>query len=66
MRSFQQRLPDFKARGIRIAAISADSSEDTRRHCLKHGFTFTILTDEKTEAIQRYGIDAEAIDPRLA
>ena len=56
MRSFQQRLSDFNARGLRIAAISADSQEDTHRHCQKLGFTFTFLSDPKAEVAQRYGL----------
>lgn len=56
MRSFQQRLSDFNARGIRIVAISADAPEVNLRHRQKLGFTYTFLSDPKTEAIQRYDL----------
>ena len=56
MRSFQQRLADFDARGLRVVAISADSQEDTRQQCQKLRFTYTLLSDPKAEIAQRYGL----------
>ena len=56
MRSFQQHLSEFNARGIRLAAISSDEPEVTLRHCRKLGFTFTFLCDPKFEAIRRYDL----------
>ena len=41
---------------MRVAAISADSPEDTHRNCQKLGFTFTFLSDAKAEVAQRYGL----------
>ncbi|MBI3414030.1 MAG: redoxin domain-containing protein [Verrucomicrobia bacterium] len=54
MRSFQQRLAAFDARGIRVVAISTDAVEETRRHCARRGFTYTFLSDPKLEVISRY------------
>jgi peroxiredoxin len=56
LRSFQQRLPDFNARGIRVVAISVDTPEVNRRHCQKLGFTYTFLSDSKAEVIRRYDL----------
>ena len=56
MRSFQQRIGDFEARGIRIAAISTDTPEDNRRQRDDLGVTFPLLSDPKAEAIKRYDL----------
>ena len=56
MRSFQQRLPDFDARGIRIVAISNDPPEVNRPHRANHGFTFPLLSDPRAEVIRRYDL----------
>ena len=56
MRSFQERLSDFNARGIRIAAISVDPVDINRKHCAKMGFTYPVLSDSKTEVIRRYDL----------
>jgi peroxiredoxin len=56
LRSFQQRLSDFNARGIRVAAISVDTPEINQRHCQKMGFTYTFLSDPKAEVIRRYDL----------
>ena len=56
MRSFQQRLPDFNARGIRVVTISADTPEVNLRHRQKLGLTYTFLSDPKTDVIQRYDL----------
>ncbi len=56
MRSFQNRLSDFEARGIRVIAISVDPAETTRDHVAKLGFTYTFLSDPQAEAIRRYDL----------
>ena len=56
MRSFQQRLSDFDARGIRVVAISVDPVETNQRHCRKMGFTYPFLSDSKAEVIRRYDL----------
>lgn len=54
MRSFQERLPEFEARGIRPVAVSVDPPETTRAHLSKMGWTYTFLSDPKAEVIRRY------------
>ena len=56
MRSFQQRLSEFDARGVRVVAISNESPEINRPHRQELGFTFPILSDEKAEVIRRYDL----------
>ncbi len=56
MRSFQERLSDFKARGIRVVAISVDPVDIDKRQCAKMGFTYRFLSDPKAEVIRRYDL----------
>jgi peroxiredoxin len=56
LRSFQQRLSDFDAHGIRVVGISVDPPEINRRESQKRGYTFTLLSDPKAEAIRRYDV----------
>lgn len=56
MRSFEQHLQEFQARGIQIAAISVDSSAESRKLCQDRGYTFLFLSDPKAEVIRRYGV----------
>jgi peroxiredoxin len=56
LRSFQQRLPDFDARGIRIVGISNDAPEVNRPHRAKHGYTFPLLSDPDAQVIRAYDL----------
>ena len=56
MRSFEKRLYDFDARGVRLVAISVDPPEVNRSHCQAQGYTYTFLSDPKAEAIRRYDL----------
>ena len=56
MRSYQQNLDKFAARGVVIVAVSVDPVDVTRKHCEKQGFTFTFLSDTKAEVIRRYDL----------
>lgn len=56
LRSFQQRLSEFNARGLRVVAVSVDPPEVTRPHCQKMGYTFTFLADPKAEVVRRYDL----------
>jgi peroxiredoxin len=55
-------LDEFRARGVRIAAISVDSSAESRKLCQDQGYNFTFLSDPKAETIRRYGV----LHPRTA
>ena len=56
MRSFQQRLPEFEARGIRLVGISVDPPEINRRQTQKQDYTFSLLSDPKMHVIRRYDV----------
>ena len=56
MRSFQQKLSEFDARGIRVVAISVDKPEINRGQFQKLGYTFSHLSDPKAEVIRRYDV----------
>ena len=56
MRSFQQRLSDFDARGIRVVGISVDPPEISRRQSQKLGYTFLLLSDPRAKVIRRYDV----------
>jgi peroxiredoxin len=56
LRSFQNRLWDFRTRGVRVAAISVDPPSINREFVRKMGFNFRLLSDESTEVIRRYDV----------
>ena len=56
MRSFQHRLSDFDARGIRIVGISIDPPEINRRQSQKLRYSFPLLSDPRAEVIRRYDV----------
>ena len=56
MRSFQQKLSEFDARGIRVVGISVDPPDVNRRQSKKLGYTFPLLSDAKAEVIRRYDV----------
>jgi peroxiredoxin len=56
LRSFQQHLPEFESRGIRVAAISVDPVATNQRHARKLGYTFPFLSDTKGEVIRQYDL----------
>jgi peroxiredoxin len=56
LRSFQQRLPEFEGRGIRVAGISVDPPEISRSQAQKSGYTFPLLSDTDAKTIRRYDV----------
>jgi len=56
LRSFEQRLSEFRSRNVEILAISVDSNDESRRLCSSRGYTFPFLSDPKAEVIRRYGV----------
>ena len=49
-------MNEFRARKVEIAAISVDSSEESRKLCESQGYTYTFLSDPKAEVIHRFGV----------
>jgi len=66
LRSFQHRLSDFNARGLRVAAISVDSVETNRLHSQKMGFTYPLLSDANAGVIRRYDLLHRGGGPKRA
>jgi peroxiredoxin (alkyl hydroperoxide reductase subunit C) len=56
LRSFQRRLSEFEARGVRVVGISVDPPEINRRQSQKQGYTFPLLSDPKMHVIRRYDV----------
>jgi peroxiredoxin len=66
LRSFQQRLPEFETRGIRIVGISVDSPEINQRQSQKLGYTFPLLSDPGAKIIRRYDVLHPGAGPKGA
>ena len=49
-------MNDFTQRHIEIAAISVDSTDDSRKLSRAKGYTFPVLSDPAAEVIRRYGL----------
>jgi peroxiredoxin len=64
LRSFQQHLGEFDARGIRLAAISVDAVDVNQRHRAKMGYTFSFLSDTAAEVIRRYDLLHRGAGPK--
>jgi peroxiredoxin len=56
LRSFQQRLPEFEARGVRVIGISVDPPDINQRQSQKLGYTFPLLSDPNAKVIRRYDV----------
>jgi peroxiredoxin len=66
LRSFQQRLSDFNARGMRVVGVSVDPPEISRRQSQKLGYTFPLLSDTKAQVIRRYDVLHPGAGPKGA
>jgi len=66
LRSFQQRLADFTARGITVVAISVDPPDINKRQSQKLGYTFALLSDPNAKVIRRYDVLHPGAGPKGA
>ena len=66
MRSFQHRLSEFDARGIRVVGISVDPPETSKRQSQKLGYTFPLLSDPEAKIIRRYDVLHPGAGPKKA
>jgi peroxiredoxin len=64
LRSFQHRLSEFDARGIRVVGISVDPPDVNRRNSQKLGYTFPLLSDPDAKIIRRYDVLHSAAGPK--
>jgi peroxiredoxin len=65
LRSFEEHLPEFTARGIRPVAVSVDPAATTRAHIGKQGWTYTFLADPETKVVRRYDLQHDLGDGRI-
>lgn len=56
MRSFEEHLPEFDSRHIRVIAISVDTPEESEHLRETQRYTFPILSDAKREVIRRWDL----------
>jgi peroxiredoxin len=66
LRSFQQKLPEFDVRGIRVVGISVDPPDINHRQSQKLGYTFSLLSDPKAKVIRRYDVLHRGAGPKGA
>jgi peroxiredoxin len=66
LRSFQQKLPQFDARGVRVVGISVDPPEISQRQSQKLGYTFPLLSDPTAKVIRRYDVLHPGAGPKGA
>jgi peroxiredoxin len=66
LRSFQQKLSEFDARGIRVVGISVDPPDINRRQSQKSGYAFPLLSDPNAEVIRRYDVLHRGAGPKGA
>jgi peroxiredoxin len=64
LRSFQHRLSEFDARGVRVVGISVDRPEINRRQSQKIGYTFPLLSDPNAKVIRRYDVLHPSAGPK--
>lgn len=63
MRGIQEDLAEFTAQGIRPVAISVDPPDVSENLRKKQGYSFTFLSDPKTEVIRQYDLLHRAAGP---
>jgi len=56
LRSFQDDLDKFTARGVRVVAVSVDPPDITQKLREQKGYTFLFLCDTKAEVIRRWDL----------
>jgi peroxiredoxin len=66
LRGIQENLSEFTAQGIRPVAISVDAPDVSEHLRGKQGYTFTFLSDPKTEVIRRYDLLHRAGGPEAS
>jgi len=66
LRSFQHRLSEFDARGVRVVGISVDPPDVNKRHSQKLGYTFPLLSDPDAKVIRRYDVLHPGAGPKGA
>jgi peroxiredoxin len=66
LRSFQQRLPEFEARGVRVVGISVDPPDINRAPIAKAGLHIPAAVRSEDEVIRRYDVLHPGAGPKGA
>jgi peroxiredoxin len=64
LRSFQRKLSEFDARGVRVVAINVDSVDINQQHSQRMGFAFSLLSDADATVIRRYDLLHRGAGPK--
>lgn len=54
--SIEAALPDFTKLGITVFGISVDPVKSHAKFAAKYGLSFTLLSDENKEVVEKYGV----------
>jgi peroxiredoxin len=60
LQGLQLHLPDFRAAGAEVLAVSVDSVAENRALADRLGLEFAVLSDGRREAIRAFGVVHEA------
>ncbi|PKL82340.1 MAG: thioredoxin-dependent thiol peroxidase [Ignavibacteriae bacterium HGW-Ignavibacteriae-3] len=53
---FRDAMPDFKRIKTAVLGVSIDSTASHKKFSDKYELSFTLLSDEKKEAVEKYGV----------
>lgn len=54
-RQFDERLPEFEKKGVRVIGVSRDEPDALQRFCAKYDLGFTFLSDPDHAVHDAYG-----------
>lgn len=54
--SIEVALPDFGKRGVVVWGVSVDPVKSHAKFAVKYGLSFTLLSDENKEVVEKYGV----------
>ncbi|MBB5918095.1 peroxiredoxin [Nocardia transvalensis] len=56
LHTLQQALPEFRAQGARLVAVSPDAPDDSLSTAERHGLEFDVLSDPDVRVARSYGL----------
>ncbi|MSR73620.1 MAG: thioredoxin-dependent thiol peroxidase [Candidatus Pacebacteria bacterium] len=57
--AIEAALPDFSKLGVTVWGVSVDPVKSHIKFALKYGLSFTLLSDENKEVVEKYGVWAQ-------
>lgn len=58
-KGFRDNFDNLKKAGVVILGVSTDDVESHKKFCDKHQLNFSLLSDEKKDVVQKYGVWVE-------